>query len=113
MVLFGNRKVMVFDKADISVGDFDPTVPGCYRNVVSFPFDVRPKKALYAEFESDNPVDVVLANSNGSVAAKHMGVTVYSMGPVVTKDNKDMGLILGVFPGDKAKVSARVWMDKL
>lgn len=106
------KKVQVYGPEEVSVGDFDPTVDGCYRNVVTIPLDVKPRRVLYVKIKSDNPVDVVVAKEDRSSAGHKDGVTDVIMGPYETGKSKSMGIILGVFRGDKSKVTIDAWMDK-
>lgn len=111
MKLFGER-VKVFEKQNLLVGEFDPTVNGCYNNVLTFSFKVNPKKALYIELKTDNPVSIAIANDDGSSAYHKEDLKEITTGPILTNKNKEMGLLLGVFPGDKSNVSITIWMDK-
>ncbi len=111
MPLF-EKSVQVFSETDISVGDLDYTASGCYRNVVTRSFDVKPKRVLFVKISSDKIVDVVVANSDGSAAAHKEGITDYDIGPIITGNNKNMGILLGVYLGDKAKVNVEIRMEK-
>ena len=111
MSLF-SKKVQVYGPETVSVGDFDPTVDGCYRNVVTIPLNVKPHRMLYVKVSSDIPVDVVVANSDRSSAGHKDQVREITMGPYPTGKSDDMGILLGVFKGDKAKVTVDAWIDK-
>lgn len=111
MALF-EKEIHVLSKDSVSVGDFDPTVDGCYRNVVTFPFDVRKNRVLYVKAVSDNPVDIAIANSDGSSAKHAEKITDSVIGPIPTGGNTEMGILIGLFPGDKAKVSFDIWMER-
>lgn len=112
MVSFFDKRVQVYGPEIVSVGDFDPTVDGCYRNVVTIPLDVKPRRMLHVKVSSDIPVDVVVANSDRSAAGHKEQVTSVEMGPFPTGKSNDMGILIGVFKGDKAKVNLEAWMDK-
>jgi len=108
------KKEVVFTRAGIRVGDVDlqsPTGTG-YDNIVTLSFDVAKNVQLRVGITSDRPVDVVVANEGGSMATHHEGITAGTLGPVSTGKNKNMGLILGVYPGDKAVVDVTVWTDR-
>ena len=104
MSLF-SKKVQVYGPETVSVGDFDPTVDGCYRNVVTIPLNVKPHRMLYVKVSSDIPVDVVVANGDRSSAGHKEQVREITMGPYPTGKSDDMGILLGVFKGDKAKAA--------
>ncbi len=111
MPLFAKRE-QVYGPEMISVGDFDITVDGCYRNVVPVPLDVRPHRMLRVRVDSDAPVDVVIAREDGSAAVHRDGVTHAEFGPFDTGKAKSMGVFLGVNKGDKATVTLDAWIDK-
>ena len=111
MSLF-SKKVQVYGPETVSVGDFDPTVDGCYRNVVTIPLNVKPPRMLYVKVSSDIPIDVVVANGDRSSAGHKEQVREITMGPYPTGKSDDMGILLGVFKGDKAKVTVDAWIDK-
>lgn len=108
------KKETVFARTGIRVGDVNlqsPTGTG-YDNIVTLSFDVDRNVMLRVGITSDRPVDVVIAHEDGSMAAHHEGFTAGTLGPVTTGKNKNMGLILGVYPGDKAVVNVTVWTDR-
>ncbi len=111
MSLFAKRE-QVYGPETISVGDFDVTVDGFYRNVIPIPLKVRPHRMMRVKVTSDNPVDVVVANETGATVAVKRGITDVEMGPFDTKKADSMGIFLGVMKGDKAKVTLEVWTDK-
>lgn len=111
MSLFA-KKVTVFGPETVSVGDFDPTVDGCYRNVVTIPLDVKPRRNLYVSLKSDNPVDIVVANDDRSAAGHKENQTDLVFGPFPTKSMDSMGIILGIYKGEKAQVTLEAWIDK-
>jgi len=107
-----DKRVTVFEGKDILVGKFNPAAPGCYDNVLTFAYEVKTKRNLYFDVDSDIPISVAIANDDNSSAFHKEDVTVGSFGPISTADNKEMGLFLGVYPGDKAKVNIQIWMEK-
>lgn len=111
MSLFDKRE-QVYGPETVSVGDLDLTVDGCYRNVVTIALDVKPKRALYVRAVSDAPVDVVVANEKGAAIAHRSGVRDVTIGPCPTGKLRSMGIFLGVYPGDKAKVDVEAWMER-
>ena len=111
MSLFEKRE-QVYGPETVSVGDLDLTVDGCYRNVVTIALDVRPKRALHVRVASDNPVDVVVANEKGAAIAHKEGVRDAVIGPCPTGKLHSMGIFLGVYPGDRAKVEVEAWMER-
>ena len=112
MGLFSKEET-VFEENDIHMGEVDYTnVTGTgYSNVVTFAFSVKKGKAIRAKVKSDKPVDVVIAYEDNSMAGEKVGVTDDTVGPFQTKKCTNMGLILGIYPGDRANVSVRVWTD--
>lgn len=111
MPLFA-KKETVYGPEQVSVGDFDITVDGCYRNVVSIPIDLKPHRRLYVKVDSPHPVDVVVARENGSSAEHREGVTHVLMGPYDTGKARSMGVFLGVDKGDKALVTLEAWTER-
>jgi hypothetical protein len=106
------KSVKIFDQKGMIIGEFDMTVDGFYRNVLTFSFDVKKQRQLYLNISSKDPIDVAVSNSNGSIAAHKKGVTEDRFGPVFTRDNKEMGLFLGVMPGDKTVADVEIWMER-
>ncbi len=111
MPMFGGRET-VFGPETVSVGDFDITVDGCYRNVVPIALDVKPRRMLRVRISSDHPVDVVIAREDRSSACHKEGVLEATFGPFETGKSRSMGVLLGVFRGDKASVTVEAWTDK-
>lgn len=112
MALFQKEEV-VFEKMDFRLGELNyesPTGTG-YDNVLPFGFAVKKNRKLRLSVKSDTPIDVVIARSDNSVAAEEFQVTDKIIGPVDTKDDVDMGILVGTWPGDRATVSLRAWTD--
>lgn len=111
-ILFLNRKLQVYGPINVSVGDFDPTADCCYRNIVTIPIDVKPRMMLYVKVNSDNFIDVVVAKDDYSSVCHRYNITADTIGPLETGNSRSMGIILGIFRGDKANVLVDVWMSK-
>ncbi len=109
--MFAKRE-QVYGPEMISVGDFDPTVDGFYRNVIPIPLDVKPKRKLRVKVTSDFPVDVVVANDKNATVGIMRGTTDIIMGPYDTGKMRSMGILVGLMKGDKAKVTVEAWTDK-
>jgi hypothetical protein len=107
------RKKTVLPSTNIIVGELDYTVPGCYRNVEVLPFDVKPKHTITLSVRSDIPVDVAIANDDGSTAKFKQAQTDIVIGPIDTGKNTSMAVMLGVYPGDKADVTVEAWMERI
>lgn len=111
MPIFDSKET-VYGPETMSVGDFDPTVDGCYRNVVTIALDVKPKRKLRVSVKADHPVDVVVAREDRSAAGHKDGIMEATLGPFDTGKARSMGIIIGVFRGDKANVTVEAWTDK-
>lgn len=109
--IFAKRE-QVYGPEQVSVGDFDVTVDGCYRNVVPISLDLKPHRKLYVKIDSAHPVDVVVAREDHSSAAHKEGVTHVLLGPFDTGRAMSMGVFLGVDKGDKALVTLEAWTDR-
>lgn len=107
-----NNRVQVFEGRDLTIGEFDPSADGFYRNVMTYRFDVKKNRTLYVDVRSDVSVDIAVANENGSSIAHKQAVKEDSMGPIPTGNNREMGLFVGVYPGDKAVVDVDIWMER-
>ena len=53
-----------------------------------------------------------MANEDNSAAGHKDRITKDVLGPFSTKKFMTMGLFIGVYRGDKAKVSIDAWMEK-
>lgn len=112
MALFQKEEI-VFEKKEFRLGELNydsPTGTG-YDNVLPFGFAVKKNRKLRLSVKSSSPIDVVIAHSDNSVAAQELQVTDMVLGPVDTKDDTDMGILIGTWPGDRATVSLRAWTD--
>ncbi len=111
MALFKDRE-LVLDSKNIVIGEFDPSVDGFYKNVMTFPVTVKKKRTITINIRSDVPVDIAVANEKGSSILHKQSFKEGSIGPIPTNDNKEMGVIVGIFPGDKATIDLEVWMER-
>lgn len=106
------RKQVVFEQSGITVGEFDPSEPSLYKNVVHIHIDVKPKRLLYLRAVSDFPVDVAVFNQTGNPVRHLDGITDDTLGPISTESWSEMSFVLGVFRGDKATVDVEVWTER-
>ena len=102
------KKNMVFDTS-ISIGEFDPSVDGAYRNVKTFPLNVK-KGELFISVNSDKPVDIAVSNSDGICIKFKESILCDTIGPIETVKKETMALIVGTFRGDKAELRIEAWM---
>jgi hypothetical protein len=109
---FFEKRTQVYGPEEISIGEFDATADGFYRNVVTIPLDVKPNHVLYVSVKAGNPVDVVVARENGSAVQHKDRITDVVMGPYPTEKAKSMGIIIGVFRGDRSKATVEAWMER-
>jgi len=107
-----SEKEEVFKKEGLTLGEFDPSVDGFYRNVQTFSFKVKKRKVIFVNISAGAPVDVAIANEKGSSIGYKQAVREGTIGPIPTDDNKEMGIILGVYKGDRATVTIEIWMEK-
>jgi len=96
----------------VSLGELDLSVEGFYRNVVTFPLAVKKNRVLYIDVKAGTPVDVAVANEGGFNVMLKQGVSEGRVGPIPTLDNREMSVLLGVYPGDKTKADIEVWMER-
>jgi len=111
MAMFSERE-QLFKTEGLVLGEFDPSVDGFYKNVHTFPIKVKKRRAIRINISSDAPVDIAVANEKGSSVSYKQAVKEGTIGPIPTEDNKEMGVIVGVYKGDKATVSVEVWMER-
>jgi hypothetical protein len=102
------KKNMLLDVA-ISVGEFDPSVDGAYRNVKTFPLNVK-KGLLFVSVDSDRPVDIAMSNSDGVCIKFKDSVLCDVVGPVEMTKKETVALVVGIFRGDKAELGIKAWM---
>jgi len=111
MAMFSERE-QLFKTEGLVLGEFDPSVDGFYKNVQTFPFKVKKRRVIRIIVSSDAPVDIAVANEKGSSVSYKQAVKEGTIGPIPTDDNKEMGVIIGVYKGDKATVSVEIWMER-
>jgi len=111
MAVFSERE-QVFKTEGLTIGEFDPSVDGFYRNVQTFSFGVKKRKAIQINISSDAPVDVAVANEKGASVCYKQAVKEGTIGPIMTGGNKEMGIIVGVYKGDRATLSIDIWMER-
>jgi len=92
----------------LSIGEFDPSVDGAYRNVKTFPLPVRPGK-LFVSVMSDKPVDIAISDGGGICIKFKDSILNDTLSVEITKKGT-AALIAGVFRGDKAELRIRAWM---
>ena len=107
-----DKRTDVWKEEGRLVGRFDPTMPGCYDNVHTFPIAVKPKRELFVRLKADGHISLAIADSSNSSVFQKEDVVEGSFGPIPTQDNKDMGVLLGVYPGDKVTVDLEIWMER-
>jgi hypothetical protein len=110
VTLFGNNKPVLEIKG-LLVGQFDPKVDGFYKNVMPFRFDVKKNRTIHVSIRSDAPVDAAIVDGKGATAS-HVDRLTSSETDVHTGNSREMSLVLGVYPGEKATVDAEIRMDK-
>lgn len=109
-MLFNKRTTLV-EHQNITIGEFDITVDGAYRNIVTYPLNVKKDKDVYVSVRSDNGVDVSIVNTKGYNTKFSEGVKDSIIGPIHSNDKGTMALILGVYRGDLAHVELEAWME--
>lgn len=109
MSLF-RRKVTLIEKQDVTIGEFDISVDGAYRNIRTFPMEGKKGKKLTVVVTSDNGVDVSIVDAMGMNEKFRPSVKDETI-VVPILDNGTMSLILGVYRGDLAHVNVEAWME--
>ena len=94
----------------MTVGEFDPSVDGAYRNVKTIPIDVKQGRDLFISLESDSPLDVAVSDANGRCVAFREKFTSGTVSAKI-EEKGTAALMLGVFRGDVAKVTVEAWME--
>ena len=110
-MIFGNRKTVLLERQTLTVGEFDISVDGAYRNVKTFPLEVRKGKSVSVYVVSDNGVDVSIVGLNGRNMKFMECVKDGTVGPVVSDGKGTMALILGVPYGSLSNVEVEAWME--
>ena len=110
LALLGKKGTVLMDDS-LTVGEFDPSADGAYRNVKTFPLEVKQGKKLFVSVDSDNPVDVALSNGDGICIKFKESVVKDTIGPLITTKKETIALVLGVFRGDKAELKVKAWTE--
>jgi hypothetical protein len=108
--LFGKKGSVLLERS-LSLGEFDPAAEGAYRNVKTFPLDVRPGKDLFISVRSDRPVDIALSDSGGICIKFKDSILNDTVGPIAITKKETIALVLGIFRGDKAELDVKVWTE--
>jgi hypothetical protein len=110
MSLF-NRKTVLLPRQTMTVGEFDITVDGAYRNVKTFPLETKKGKSLFVYLKSDIGVDVSVVDAKGMDEKFCQAVKDQTIGPVPIMEKGTMALLVGVYQGDLAHIEIEVWME--
>jgi hypothetical protein len=92
-----------------TLGEFDPSADGAYRNVKTFPLQVRPGD-LFISVVSERPVDIALSDGGGICIKFRESILCDTVGPVEIKKKETIALIAGIFRGDRTEISIKAWM---
>jgi len=103
-----NKKTVLFDE-QITIGEFDPSADGAYRNVKTFPLQVR-QGDMFISVDSDRPVDIAISNSDGICIKFREAILKDVIGPIALTRKETMALAVGIFRGEKAEPKLRAWM---
>ena len=110
MSLF-KRKVVLFSEKSLTVGEFDINSDGAYRNVKTFPVDVKGGRSLFVSIKSDKPVDVDIVGIDGRSIRFKEAFLDGIIGPLETVGKGTMEIILGVYRGDLSNLEMEIWME--
>jgi len=103
-----NKKTVLFDEK-IIIGEFDPSADGAYRNVKTFPLQVK-KGGMFISVDSDKPIDIAVSNGDGICIKFKESILNDVIGPVNITKKETMALAVGIFRGDKAEPRIKIWM---
>ena len=106
-----DRKVVLVEHQNLTVGEFNIEINGAYDNVKTFPLEVKKGKKLFVSVKSDNGVDVSIVDTKGMNESFTEAVKDKTIGPLNIAEKGTMALILGVFRGDLAHVELEAWME--
>jgi len=107
--LLGKKTVLL--DTSLLLGEFDPHVPGAYRNVISYPLDAKQGRNLFVAVRSNNPVDIALSDSDGICIKFKDSILNDTIGPIVIEKKGTVALVLGIFRGDTAELSVKAWTE--
>ncbi len=105
------KRTAVIPVQTMTVGEFDPMLPGGYDNVKTFPLPVRKGRSLSVKVEADHPVDVAVSGPDGRVIRFEEGMTSGTLGPIVFEEKCTAALMIGVFRGDKSRLELEAWTE--
>ena len=108
--MFGGKETVLLETS-ISLGEFDPTVDGAYRNVKTFPLPVKQGKKVFLTVTSDRPVDIALSNGDGICIKFKDGILNDTIGPLEMAKKETIALLVGIFRGDKAELKIKAWIE--
>jgi hypothetical protein len=104
------RRTVLIPKTEMTVGEFDPSADGAYRNVKTLPLEVRPKRDLFVSVESNVPIDAAVSDSSGKCITFREKFTSGTIS-ARPEEKGTAALMIGVFRGDLAKVTIEAWME--
>jgi len=105
------KKVILFPKESLSVGEFDIDADGAYRNVKTFPINVKRGRNLFVSIKSDKPVDLDIVGLDGRSLKFKEAFLDGIVGPVGIIQKGTMEIILGVYRGDLSNLEMEIWME--
>ena len=106
-----NRKAVLIEHQELTVGEFNIDIDGAYDNVKTFRLDVKKGRKLFVSVKSDNGVDVSVVDTKGMNESFSEAVKDKLIGPIGITEKGTMALILGVYRGDLAHVELEAWME--
>lgn len=106
-----SKKDMILMDVSLSVGEFDPSADGAYRNVKTFPLEVMQGKELFVSVDSDAPVDIAISGGDGMCIIFRESILNGKLGPIAVRKKETMMLVIGVFRGDRAELKLKVWTE--
>ena len=106
-----NRKAVLIEHQELTVGEFNIDINGAYDNVKTFRLDVKNGRKLFVSVKSDNGVDVSVVDTKGMNENFSEAVKDKLIGPIEITEKGTMALILGVYRGDLAHVELEAWME--
>ena len=108
---FFNKKVVLLEEKNLSLGELNYSVPGGYDNIKTFPLNVKVGKKVKATIKSTNPVDVSFVDATGMNIKFKEGITDIEMGPIEVQHKGIMTIIFGIYRGEKSTIDVTVWME--
>ena len=106
-----NKKTVLVERQELTIGEFNIEINGAYDNVKTFRLDVKKGRKLFVSVRSDNGVDVSIVDTKGMNTSFSEAVKEKTIGPVEIIEKGTMALILGVYRGDLAHVEIEAWME--